>query len=710
MAVPHLSYGTTPTASSHATPETVAPPTGLVPRHARPRSAPARDGYRHDLDGLRAVAILLVVVYHVWLGRVSGGVDVFLMLSAFFLTGSFARRLSAGRPVAVGAYWARTFKRLVPVSAVVLLGVLGVTYLVYPPSAWPTVWTQTWASLGYVQNWELAREAVDYYARDGAVASPLQHYWSLSVQGQVFVLWPLLLLLSGVVVRRLRVPVTAVLLIVFGTVLVASLAFSVVETAANQELAYFDTRARLWEFALGSLLAVLLPFVRLPARLAVLVGWAGLALVVTCGLVLDVQGGFPGYFALWPTLAAAGVVVAGTAPDHPGAVGRVLAHPVLRSLGRDAYALYLVHWPVLITWRVVTGRHAPTWYEGAAIVVVSLVLARVLTALVERPVRDLAWSRAVPWRGAVTVLAAAAVVVVPLATWQQAERSRARDALVGAAADNPGAHVLLPGYRPEGDPAAAAVPAATALDAQWVSLAEPCSGSLAPADRELAKSCGQTVHDGPDAVTIVVVGDSHSEQLMGALIPVAEREGWSLVSVLRGGCSFGLGDHPCAGWNEKVLAHVLDVAPAAVFTVATVAEVDGPGESVVTGLQEAVDELARAGIATVAVRDTPRFSTDMFACAEQLGPDADACRRELAAVAAPRNPAQDLRLGDGSVLMDLTDAVCPDGWCVPVVGNVHVFLDDNHLTADYARSLAPFLEDQLPSFGADAAPLRGGAS
>ncbi|UTT58407.1 acyltransferase family protein [Cellulosimicrobium cellulans] len=535
MAAPHLSYGMTPTASSCATPETVAPPTGQVPRPARPRSASPRDGYRHDLDGLRAVAILLVIVYHVWLGRVSGGVDVFFMLSAFFLTGSFARRLSAGRPVAGGAYWARTFKRLVPVSAVVLIGVLGVTCLLYPPSAWPTVWTQTLASPGYVQNWELAREAVDHSARDGAVASPLQHYWSLSVQGQVFVLWPLLLLLAGLVVRRLRVPVTAVLLVVFGTVLVASLAFSVVETAVDQELAYFDTRARLWEFALGSLLAVLLPFVLLPARLAVLVGWAGLALVVTCGLVLDVQGGFPGCFALWPTLAAAGVVVARTAPHQPGAVGRVLAHPVLRSLGRDAYALFLVHWPVLVTWRVVTGRHASTWYEGAGI-------------------------------------------VVPLSTRQRAERSRARDALVGAAADNPGAHVLPPGDRPEGDPAAAAIPAATALDAQRVSLAEPCSGGLAPADQELAKSCGQTIHDDLDAVTIVVVRDSHSEQA------------------------------------------------------------DRRGESVVTGLQDAVDELARAGIATVEVRDTSRFSTDMFACAEQHGPDADACRRDLAAVAAPPQP------------------------------------------------------------------------
>lgn len=687
----------TPTAPSRGTPGAGAT-SGAVRRHARPRAATSREGYRYDLDGLRAVAILLVVVYHVWLGRVSGGVDVFLMLSAFFLTGSFARRLSAGRPVAVGPYWARTFKRLVPVSAVVLVGVLGTAYLLYPPSSWPSIWTHTWTSLGYVQNWELAREAVDYYARDGATASPLQHYWSLSVQGQVFVLWPLLLLLSGLVVRRLRVSVTPVLLTVFGTVFAASLAFSVVETATNQGLAYFDTRTRLWEFALGSLVAIVLPFVRLPARAAAVVGWAGLALIVTCGLVLDVQGGFPGYYALWPTVAAAAVIVAGTS-YHPWAVGNALAHPALRSLGRDAYALYLVHWPLLITWRVVTGRLIPSWYEGALIVMVSLVLARMLTTAVERPVRDLLWARAVPWRGGVAVLVAVALVAVPLVMWQSAERARALDALAGAPADHPGARVLLPGYRETGDPAAPPIPAATALDDQWVSLAEKCTDERAPDLAELAKRCGQLVPAAPGGPTVVVVGDSHSEQFMGALIPVAEREGWTLVSVLYGGCSFGTVGHPCREWNEQVLDYVLDLAPDAVFTVATTAEVDGPGETVVVGLQEATDALAAAGIVLVGVRDNPRFSTDMFVCAERNGADADSCRRELVSVAAASNPAADLRLADGSVLVDLSHAVCPQGWCTPVVGNVHVFLDDNHLTADYARSLAPFLEEELRQGG-----------
>lgn len=140
--------------------------------------------YRADIDGLRTLAILLVVVYHVWLGRVSGGVDVFLMISAFFLTDSLTRRVIGGERLRLGAFWLRRFRRLLPAAAVTLLGVLGAVFLLYPPRTWSAVWTDTWASLFYVQNWHLAFSSVDYYARSAASTSPLQHFWSLSVQGR----------------------------------------------------------------------------------------------------------------------------------------------------------------------------------------------------------------------------------------------------------------------------------------------------------------------------------------------------------------------------------------------------------------------------------------------------------------------------------------------------------------------------------------------
>ena len=252
-----------------------------------------------------------MVVYHVWFGRVSGGVDVFLMISAFFLTHSFAQRMRRGEPLQPWSFWVRKFRRLLPAAAVTIFGVLVVTGHTVPAVDWPAIWRQAWASLGYVQNWELAFRSIDYYARETVLPSPLQHFGSLSVQGQVFVLWPLLFLLAALIVRRARVSVTSVLLVMFGAVFVCSLVFSISETATNQQFAYFDTRTRLWEFALGSLVAVVLPFFRAPAVLRAILGWAGLVGIVLCGAVLDVQSGFPGFLALWPTLCTAAIILAG---------------------------------------------------------------------------------------------------------------------------------------------------------------------------------------------------------------------------------------------------------------------------------------------------------------------------------------------------------------------------------------------------------------
>jgi peptidoglycan/LPS O-acetylase OafA/YrhL len=146
------------------------------PRAARLKAKP---GYRPEVQGLRALAVLMVVTYHVWLGRVSGGVDIFLLISAFLLTLSFVRKVEKGTPLRLVSHWLHLFKRLIPAAVVVILGVLAGTWLVLPQSRWPDVLNEAWASLLYGQNWLLANSAVDYYAQNHSGASPLQHFWSM---------------------------------------------------------------------------------------------------------------------------------------------------------------------------------------------------------------------------------------------------------------------------------------------------------------------------------------------------------------------------------------------------------------------------------------------------------------------------------------------------------------------------------------------------
>lgn len=663
------------------------------------RSDGGRWAYRPDVDGLRAVAILLVVAYHVWFGRVSGGVDVFLMLSAFFLTRAFIRRMDGPHPVHPVRHLLGIFRRLIPAAAVTLLGVLAAVWVLYPATAWRSVWEQTWASLAYVQNWMLAADAVNYYARTEA-PSPLQHFWSLSVQGQAFVLWVGLLALCQVIVRRRGLSPDRVVGGVFGLVFAVSFVYSVVRTAAVQEQAYFDTGARLWEFAAGSLLVLALPHIRLGALARAIVGWAGLAGLLVLGLVLDVQGGFPGYLALWPVLCAAAVVVSGSASGDGRDAGpaRLLASRPLRALGRDAYGLYLVHWPVLVTFLVVTERTEVGLVGGAGIIVLSLLLARLVTWAVDRPVR--AWRRDDPsLLVPVAVLAVAVTVVaLPVASWQVASWAEQRALEARAAAANPGAAVLRDPTLAEPPADAVLLPLPTLLDAEWVQLEKPCEGDWLPDVPILEGTCFETAGTARAARTVAVIGDSHAQQMTGALLPVAEANGWGVVSLVKGGCSMGLDepglDDQCDDWRQAAIAMVERVAPAAVMTVVTRSDAGEDDETVRAGIEGFLDRMTDAGVEVLGIRDNPRFAFDMYGCVTEAD-DVSTCAVPRSSSLADRNPADDLAR-PGLNLVDLTPWICPDDLCVGVIGNVALYRDDNHLTRLYARTLGPSMAEQLP--------------
>ncbi|MGQ1796640.1 acyltransferase family protein [Kocuria oceani] len=671
-----------------ATPGAGASTAGRVARYS---------GFRPEVQGLRFVAVLLVVLYHVFLDRVSGGVDIFLLISAFFLTLSFVRRLEAGRPLAIGRYWLHVFKRLLPLAVLTVLGTLVLAWLLFPEARIDRIRTEALASVFYVQNWALALAEVDYYAADASTASPFQHFWSLSVQGQVFLLWPLVFGAAWLLTRWRGWRPVPVLAGMFGLIFAASLAWSVHSTATQQAFAYFDTRTRLWEFALGSLLALAVPYLNPPRAARVALGWAGLLSMVSVGLLIDVQGAFPGWIALWPLLSAAAIIVAGQS-GSPFGLDRILASKPLVRLGDASYALYLIHWPLLITYLVLRDRPVAGPRSGAVIILVSLVLAVLATKLVERPFQRWAWPEQSKRRLAVSVAVSLALVAVPVLAWQQVDARRAAVLAEEAARNNPGAAVLRPGFEFRGDPQAPALPLASALQDEWVGLPEPCSGEFAPAQEPLEESCRQTPLVQDPTRTVLVVGNSHMEQFMGAVIPLAEERNWQLVSVLQPGCPFAVrpeGDE-CHEGNRLALDYVEQVDPDMVLTTSTyAARMDGPGETVPSGYPELVDRLTSQGIEVVGFRDNPRFDFNPYECAERHGAGAARCEVPVPQVLAPVNPADALLDRPGFTSLDLTDLICPEGVCRPVVGNVHVFMDAHHLSWAYTRTMAPALEERL---------------
>lgn len=663
-------------------------------------------GHRADIDGLRTLAIVLVVVYHVWLGRVSGGVDVFLMISAFLLTGSLARRAVAGAPLALPQFWNRRFRRLLPAAAVVLLAVLGAAAAFFPPTQWSRIWDETLASLFYVQNWQLAFSEVDYYVRDSASTSPLQHFWSLSIQGQVFLLWPLIIGLVALVLRRRRELVRPALITVFLIIFVWSLWFSVVETRSDQAFAYFDTRTRLWEFAAGSLLALFLPSIRLSSIMRAVLGWGGLAGIVLCGIVLDVAGGFPGYLALWPVLSTAAVILSGAEATRYGPTALLGSKPVT-YFSADAYALYLVHWPILVTWMVVFDVDQVGLGAGLLIIVLSFIVARVLSRCVEAPLREPSRSGRAGVVQSLAVIAASVVVVAgATGTWRAIEQEKAAAEIAAAAdVDYPGAAQVDAANELAAGERMPLIPVPTALDDEWASVGPACEGAFAPTDEALAGTCNQSADAATSERIIVVIGDSHAQQLSAPLIALSEDRDLSIITLLQGGCTAGLLEESrsatldsCETWVRAAFDYAKDIAPDAVYLVVTRADADAP-ERLLDGIEDAVEEMRLAEIPVIGVRDNPRFSFNMYLCAIDENTECAVPREE---VLAEENPA--LALQDGITLVDFTPWLCPGAVCEAEIGNVAVYIDDNHLSRTYARTLAPFLERVLMESGSPALP------
>ncbi|KYJ99910.1 acyltransferase [Microbacterium sp. p3-SID338] len=658
-------------------------------------------GYRADIDGLRTLAIVLVVIYHVWFGRVSGGVDVFLMISAFLLTGSLARRAEAGTPLALPRFWIRRFRRLVPAAAATLLAVLAAAAAFFPPTQWTRIWNETWASLFYVQNWQLAFSAVDYYARDSSETSPLQHFWSLSIQGQVFLLWPLLIFLVALLLRRRRDLVRPTLVGVFLVIFVWSLWFSIVETRADQAFAYFDTRTRLWEFAAGSLLALLLPAIRLGVVARAVLGWTGVAGIVLCGILLDVSGRFPGFLALWPVLCAAAVIVSGVG-DTRGGPASFLASKPMTFLSGDAYALYLVHWPILVTGMVLWDVDRVGLGAGTLIILCSLVAARLLSRGIERPLRESSRTgRAGSLRGLAVIAASVVVVAGVTGTWRGTQELRAAEiaaevadshypgaAQVGAAIDIAGGEQPL-------------IPLPTALEDEWSLVGPACEGALAPKSEMIRTSCNQNVGAETAEHRVLVIGDSHAQQLSIPLNALFEDDDdVAVITLLHGGCTAGLFEESrslsldsCETWVRAAFDYAKEISPDAVYIVVTRADASAP-ERLLRGVEDVVAEMRMAGIPVIGVRDNPRFSIDMYQCAIDASVDCAVPREE---VLAAENPAE--ALGNDITLVDFTPWLCPSDVCEAVIGNVAVYIDDNHLSGTYARTLTPVLEQILAESG-----------
>lgn len=699
----------------------VAPERSAAPAR---RTASPKTGFQPEIQGLRAVAVLVVVLYHLWPHRLTGGyigVDVFFVISGYLITSHMYRDARNGSRVALLRFWARRIRRLLPASMFVLLVSLLGVFLWLPSTLWEVAARQVGASALYVQNWILAGDSVDYSAMHND-ATAVQHYWSLSVEEQFYFVWPLLVAAVLHLSRRRlaagKVFLTsprAAMIAGIATIGIISLAYSIVLTHQSQSVAYFVTPTRVWEFAAGGIMALVFAGRQFGGRLATAGAWAGLALVAVSAVLYTGATPFPGWTAAIP-VAGTVLVLLCSGSTAKMAPRWWLSRKPMTFLGDISYGLYLWHWPLIVFAPYVLG-HDPAAPEKILLLVLSVLLAWVTKLTIEDPLRR-GRLLAPSWR-AYTFTAAGMAATVALcfgltaAAYAPTNGGKASEL---GACYGPGALNPRNNCGPVIGTEAPAVGPALVAKQNTEPVYKGCQASFAGSE---IVSCGLGVDPDKAKATVAIVGDSHATAWFSALDALAAERNWHVKTYTKSSCPATTArrilpteknetsQRDCLAWSKKVNDELLaDKSISTVFTAAysTAYKFASPEghtlrDPAVDGFKEVWERWMAGGKQVVAFDDVPRTNGEYVPTCLAKNPDnALACALPRAK-AYPANTAIGRAGGlmerEGVKQVSLREQFCDEKLCYPQVGSVIVYRDYSHVSAEYARALVPFISKQL---------------
>lgn len=671
---------------------------GLTHRSSHPSGQPR---FRPEIQGLRAVAVAVVVVYHVWPSILPGGfigVDVFFVISGFLITQHLLEEIQVSGRLSVARFWARRVRRLLPAAFVVLGASLVILFAVIPATRWQQGLVEVAASAAYVQNWVLAAASVDYLAAEND-PSVVQHFWSLSVEEQFYVVWPpLIVLLLGVAtaLKSRGSAISSTFIIGFGLAVVAvsSFGYSFWLTGFDPTAAYFSTATRAWEFAAGGLLAVAGRRARVSGGgfSSVIVSWLGLGAILVSASVFSASTPFPGIAALLPVCGTALVLIAGRS-SMIGAPQRLVGVRPVQYLGDISYSVYLWHWPLVVAYPYLRGSE-PGLLGGATLIALTVVLGGLTKRFVEDPCRRgssrLGSPRAALGFAVAGILSFGAVALIGTARIT-AEQEGARDEVVQIAECH-GALSLEVGASAE---------CLRKLDRA------PVYPTLASRERDTSgqyecyvgeSGAFRTCSYGPEdaSVRLAITGDSHAASLIPGLRAAVEENGWRLDVFVGWGCGLQPNSNCSARaeFDEAILDNDYDAVLATSWRRSHPPAVE---------LANYWSTFISDGVSIVAVGDVPHLPEEVNECIDRSAGKGVQLREctiplELALDLQPDSyTSAAATLGLPSV--DLSALLCRVEGCPAVIGATLVYRDSpaSHITSTFSRTMSGFWSDQISS-------------
>ena len=649
--------------------------------------------FRPEIEGLRTVAALLVAIYHIWFNRVSGGVDVFFVISGFLITTSIISTINRTGEFKFLPYVTKLLKRLLPSVLFILGVVLVLSTFLLPASILGKTIREVVASMFFYQNWQLAVSSTDYLDAT-QMKSPVEHFWALSIQWQFYMIWFVLFSFILWLMNKYQIrSIKAVLNGLLGFLFVTSLAYSIYLTEVNQPWAYFITPTRVWEFALGSLLCVNLSAIRVPKWIATIIGWVGLIGLLTTGVLFNVSQMFPGYIALWPMTCALMIVLSGTQETRFG-LKRFLGSKPMVKLGGIAFGIYLWHWVLLEFYRY-NVQQTPGLLVGTLIIVASIGLSYLMTEWVEKPIRTSTVNRtAFKKLGAlltINVLLIGSLLGLAYMEEQELKQAVSKNKYPGALA----IEQTLPVPKQDPFPSYANV----FNDLPLVHT----DGSNQGLQKTEAK-VGVYGKTKDYKATIALVGSSHSEQWFGALHEAIKGTDIRLLNLTRSGTRFSTGYEPDSLkgiWNQNVLNYLKDADVDLIISHVTAADAskDSIHQQMVDQMQFVKDEY---GIDGLALRDNPRYDFNVLEALETTS-IADTTKQ----MNTQPNQTDEAywkqfeKKNQSLHKLDLTRYFHVKGEYRPVIGNVVIYRDNSHMTNTYAESFAPMFKKKLDEVLAD---------